>query len=155
MTHVNKNLLSLMDGLFGAAKSGGIVQQLLIEVPQIRDMLFEFRQNAQPAAQFGESRPGLAPSGGRGETGGQNARRPATPASNVGLLSPRQCEILKLIARGGSNKQIARIVGVGPETVKTHVSNIFVKLSVKNRAQAVSRAQNLGLVVIDDAMFLH
>jgi hypothetical protein len=40
------------------------------------------------------------------------------------------------------------------ETVKTHVRNIFIKLSVKNRVQAVSRAQNLGLVVIDDAMFL-
>jgi LuxR family transcriptional regulator, maltose regulon positive regulatory protein len=50
------------------------------------------------------------------------------------------------LTRGQSNKEIARVVGIAPETVKTRVKNIFVKLSVEKRAQAVSRAQSLGLV---------
>jgi len=51
-----------------------------------------------------------------------------------------------LIAEGRSNKEIARILSIAPETVKSHVKHIFVKLNVERRAQAVSRAQSLGLV---------
>jgi LuxR family transcriptional regulator, maltose regulon positive regulatory protein len=61
-------------------------------------------------------------------------------------LSPRERNILELIAEGQSNKEIARTLGVAPETVKSHVKNIFVKLDVDKRAQAVARAQTLGLV---------
>jgi hypothetical protein len=89
----NKNLLSLMDGLIAAAKSGGMLQQLL-EVPEIRDLLFEFRQSAQRAAQFAEYRPPVVGPEDRRETGGQDALPLALPSSTVRLLSPRQCEIL-------------------------------------------------------------
>ena len=61
-------------------------------------------------------------------------------------LSTREGEILNWIAQGRSNKEIARILSVTPETVKTHVKHIFNKLDVEKRAQAVSRAQSLGLV---------
>ncbi|MEX3936288.1 LuxR C-terminal-related transcriptional regulator [Paraburkholderia phymatum] len=61
-------------------------------------------------------------------------------------LSTRERSIVELIARGQSNKEIARTLGIAPETVKTHVKNIFVKLDVDKRAQAVARAQALGLV---------
>jgi LuxR family transcriptional regulator, maltose regulon positive regulatory protein len=61
-------------------------------------------------------------------------------------LSPRERNILQLIAEGQSNKEIARTLGVAPETVKSHVKNIFVKLDVERRAQAVARAQSLGVV---------
>jgi LuxR family maltose regulon positive regulatory protein len=63
-------------------------------------------------------------------------------------LSPRERDILERIAGGQSNKEIARSLGIAPETVKSHVKNIFVKLSVDRRAQAVFRAQSLGLVRI-------
>jgi LuxR family transcriptional regulator, maltose regulon positive regulatory protein len=63
----------------------------------------------------------------------------------VDLLSVRESEILKLIAGGLSNKEIARALAIKPETVKSHVKRIFVKLNVEKRAQAVSRAQMLGL----------
>jgi LuxR family maltose regulon positive regulatory protein len=53
---------------------------------------------------------------------------------------------LELIGHGQSNKEIARDLGIAPETVKSHVKNIFVKLAVERRVQAVSRAQSLGLV---------
>jgi len=61
-------------------------------------------------------------------------------------LSSRERGILELIAAGRSNKEIARALGIGPETVKSHVKSIFLKLSVDKRAQAVARAQSLGLV---------
>jgi len=62
------------------------------------------------------------------------------------LLSPRECEILDLIAEGQSNKAIARRLGLGPETVKTHLKSVFAKLGVARRTQAVLRAEELGLV---------
>jgi LuxR family transcriptional regulator, maltose regulon positive regulatory protein len=60
-------------------------------------------------------------------------------------LSARESHILRLIADGLSNKEIARTLAITPETVKSHVKHIFVKLNVEKRAQAVSRAQMLGL----------
>lgn len=53
-------------------------------------------------------------------------------------LSPREHHILQLLADGQSNKEIARGLGIAPETVKTHVSKIFTKLGAQNRAQAAA-----------------
>ncbi len=61
-------------------------------------------------------------------------------------LSARETDILTLISRGLSNKEIARNLDIGPETVKSHLKSVFTKLGVERRAQAVSRAQTLGLV---------
>jgi ATP/maltotriose-dependent transcriptional regulator MalT len=61
-------------------------------------------------------------------------------------LSTREGGILKLIAEGLSNKEIARSLAIAPETVKSHVKHIFIKLNVEKRAQAVSRAQILGFL---------
>ncbi len=61
-------------------------------------------------------------------------------------LSSRERNIVELIAQGQSNKEIARTLGITPETVKSHLKNIFTKLAVDKRAQAVARAQALGLV---------
>jgi LuxR family maltose regulon positive regulatory protein len=62
------------------------------------------------------------------------------------VLTERERSIVEFIAGGQSNKQIARTLGVTPETVKTHVKRIFVKLSAETRAQAVVRAQSLGFL---------
>jgi LuxR family maltose regulon positive regulatory protein len=72
----------------------------------------------------------------------------ATAARNTERepLSARERGIVELIAQGQSNKEIARTLGIAPETVKTHVKNVFIKLEVDKRAQAVARAQALGLV---------
>ena len=67
------------------------------------------------------------------------------PSPTGGTLSRREGDILKLIADGLSNKEIARDLAIAPETVKLHVKHIFAKLNVERRAQAVSRAQSLGL----------
>jgi LuxR family maltose regulon positive regulatory protein len=71
---------------------------------------------------------------------------PTFRAQALHALSTRETEILKLIAQGLSNKEIARSLDIGPETVKSHLKSVFTKLGVERRAQAVSRAQTLGLV---------
>jgi LuxR family maltose regulon positive regulatory protein len=63
-------------------------------------------------------------------------------------LSPREGDILGLIAEGRSNKEIAKDLAIAPETVKSHIKHIFIKLKVEKRIQAVARAQILGLVGI-------
>jgi ATP/maltotriose-dependent transcriptional regulator MalT len=61
-------------------------------------------------------------------------------------LSRREAAILESIARGMSNKHIAQALGITPETVKSHAKSIFVKLDVRTRAQAVARAESIGLL---------
>jgi LuxR family maltose regulon positive regulatory protein len=61
-------------------------------------------------------------------------------------LTERERSIVESIAKGRSNKEIARELGVAPETVKTHLKRIFQKLSAESRAQAVVRAQSLGML---------
>ena len=61
-------------------------------------------------------------------------------------LTSRERSIIEFIARGRSNKEIARELGVAPETIKTHLKRIFQKLSAESRAQAVVRAQSLGML---------
>lgn len=64
----------------------------------------------------------------------------------VNALTEREDEVLRLIARGNSNKEIASILTIGEKTVKTHVSNILEKLNVTSRTQAALYAVRVGLV---------
>ena len=64
----------------------------------------------------------------------------------IKILSPRQLDVLKLIAEGKSNKQIAFDLGLSEGTVKLHVTAILKTLNVYNRTGAVAQANNLGLL---------
>jgi two-component system NarL family response regulator len=64
-------------------------------------------------------------------------------------LSPRELEILKLISKGGSNKEIANSLNISEGTVRVHASNIFAKLGCGDRAQAVTEAFKRGIIYID------
>jgi DNA-binding NarL/FixJ family response regulator len=80
---------------------------------------------------------------------GRNGEAPARNPSGNGprkSLTDREIEILQLLASGGSNKEIARKLGVQEITVKMHASRIFSKLRVRNRVQAVSHALKAGLL---------
>jgi DNA-binding NarL/FixJ family response regulator len=70
------------------------------------------------------------------------SRQPAALAD----LTPRELEVLRLLARGMSNTDIARALVVGDATVKTHVARVFSKLDLHDRAQAVVLAYETGLV---------
>jgi LuxR family maltose regulon positive regulatory protein len=76
----------------------------------------------------------------------QDRLAPTFRVQALQALSPRETDILTLIAGGLSNKEIARSLYIGPETVKSHLKSVFTKLGVERRAQAVSRAQTMGLV---------
>ncbi len=65
---------------------------------------------------------------------------------NRASLSPRECEILKLSACGHIGKEIANILSVSPHTVTTHFKNIYRKLEVTTRGEAVFRAHRAGLI---------
>jgi DNA-binding NarL/FixJ family response regulator len=77
------------------------------------------------------------------------ARRPPAREQPEALseLTPRELEVLRLIARGRSNGDIARELVIGDATVKTHVARIFAKLDLHDRAQAVVLAYESGLVL--------
>ncbi|MEL6256425.1 MAG: LuxR C-terminal-related transcriptional regulator [Bacteroidota bacterium] len=62
-------------------------------------------------------------------------------------VSKREMEVLSLIAEGLSNQEIAERLFISESTIKTHVSNLFVKLDVKRRIQAVSKAKELNIIV--------
>ena len=68
-------------------------------------------------------------------------RRPDLPDG----LTPREAEVLALIAQGRSNTEIARALFITPATVKTHINNLFTKTGVRDRAQAVAYAYRHGL----------
>jgi DNA-binding CsgD family transcriptional regulator len=61
-------------------------------------------------------------------------------------ISPRELDILKELAAGHSNKEIAANLNVSPNTVKTHVARVFEKLGAKRRTDAINRARELGIV---------
>jgi DNA-binding NarL/FixJ family response regulator len=64
-------------------------------------------------------------------------------------LTERETEVLRLVAHGASNKEIAQSLVIGEKTVKTHVSNILAKLGVSSRTQAALYAVRVGLVSAD------
>lgn len=67
--------------------------------------------------------------------------------SSLYPLSQREMEVLKALAQGASNKEIASMLTIAHGTVKRHVSNIISKLGVTNRTQVATRAYALGLLL--------
>jgi DNA-binding CsgD family transcriptional regulator len=79
-------------------------------------------------------------------------RAPAAPfvantqAQQTLGISGRELEVLRLLAAGRSNKEIARRLDVSPNTVKTHVGKLFAKLEARRRTEAILKARELGMI---------
>jgi LuxR family transcriptional regulator, maltose regulon positive regulatory protein len=129
--------------VLAACAAAGLYQTVLDEGPVIGRLL-------QTARESGKLKAELIPYVDRLVAGlqraGQDRLAPTSEVRTLSALSPRETDILGLIAGGLSNKEIARSLEIGPETVKSHLKSVFTKLGVERRAQAVSRAQTLGLV---------
>lgn len=67
-----------------------------------------------------------------------------------GELTERELEVLRQLARGHTNREIARALVVGDETIKTHVGNILAKLQLAHRGQAILYALKKGLISLDE-----
>lgn len=65
-------------------------------------------------------------------------------------LTPRETDVLRHVALGRSNREIAAALSVGEETIKTHLTHLLAKLGVDNRAQAAVQALKRGIVDLDD-----
>jgi DNA-binding NarL/FixJ family response regulator len=74
-------------------------------------------------------------------------------AVRIGLLTPREQEVLNLLARGQSVAQISSSLFISESTTKTHVAKIYSKLGAANRAQALMTALDLGLIRREDDPF--
>jgi DNA-binding CsgD family transcriptional regulator len=72
---------------------------------------------------------------------------PGNPAAQATLgISGRELEVLKELAAGYSNKEIAARLAVSPNTVKTHIARLFEKLGARRRTEALAKARELGLI---------
>ena len=76
------------------------------------------------------------------------AAAPSSPclSNDRTIASLSEREILMLVGRGMSNKEIGRNLRIGPEAVKWHLKNLFAKLEVPNRIVAVNRARGMSLI---------
>jgi LuxR family maltose regulon positive regulatory protein len=127
------------------AAPAGICQSIVDQGPEIGPLLKLARDSARTPAKVQEIVPWLD----RLLDSWRSQHEPNSTPRREGertQLSSRERGIVELIAQGQSNKEIARTLGITPETVKSHVKSIFTKLAVDKRAQAVARAQMLGLV---------
>jgi NarL family two-component system response regulator LiaR len=80
----------------------------------------------------------------------QQFMQPAAAEEPVEELTEREREVLRYIAQGLSNQEIARLLVVSVTTIHTHVSKILAKLNVTSRTQAALYALRKGLVTLDD-----
>jgi DNA-binding NarL/FixJ family response regulator len=141
-THADE--ASILDALGAGArgyltKDAGIAEiSRAVQAAAARQVLLDpvVQQQLLAAA---TARPAAASQGS--EAGGQ-ARPPATLPDE---LTPREAEVLALIARGLSNREIAAELYVSEATVKTHINHVFSKINARDRAQAVHYAYTHGL----------
>jgi ATP/maltotriose-dependent transcriptional regulator MalT len=138
--------LSELRRVLDVSALAGIHQTIIDEGPKIGPLLAAFDETSDRTGASPNLKPYvnglLAAWRSRYQSGAELSSR----YGRTDPLSAREGDILNLIAKGLSNKEIARSLAIAPETVKSHVKNIFIKLNSEKRAQAVARAQSLGLV---------
>jgi len=81
---------------------------------------------------------------------GRVARHVQTVSEVTSTLTARETEILQMLGRGLTMRQVGNRLGISPRTVETHIAKLYRKLDVRTRVQAVARAAALGLIDLED-----
>jgi DNA-binding NarL/FixJ family response regulator len=124
------------DSVFAAMRAGAL--GYVLKNADKEEVLKVMRAAAGGEAHFGPEIAGRF-------SGFFSAPRPAAPLEAFPELTAREAEVLDLVARGMSNADIARRLYLSQKTVRNHISHIFLKLQVADRAQAIVRAREAGL----------
>jgi len=145
--------VALVDLFLGGESGADVCEQLIAECPQLKVLLISGAGRISVTAARAAGASGFIPKDWSG-TDVANAVRmvalgmsvfePGEEPAPAGL-SEREREVLELIATGATNGEIASRLFLSPHTVKEHTSSVYRKLGVRNRAEAVQRAQRLGL----------
>jgi two-component system response regulator DesR len=147
--------VALVDLFIGEESGGQVCEALRAQAPATRVLLISGAGRISPAAARAAGAAGFVPKEwpareiaeavrmvGRGMTVFREIEEP--PANR---LSEREREVLDLIASGATNREIAERLHLSPWTVKEYTGGVYRKLGVRNRTEAVQRAQRLGLLV--------
>ena len=126
------------------AEPAKIVRPFVDIGPDMATLLHEAAKQGSSAAYAAQLLAAFSHHGAQGAARGTIAQAPAAQA--VDPLTDREIEVLSLLAQRMSNKEIAEILVVAPVTVKTHTRNLFAKLQVSGRREAVERGRALGLL---------
>jgi DNA-binding NarL/FixJ family response regulator len=145
--------VALVDLFLGGESGPEICERLRAEAPAPRVLLMSGAGGISPRAARAAGAAGFlskdwsAPEIARlvqMAGGGMDVFR-ESPSSDAPMLTDREREILGLIAEGATNREIAEAIFLSPHTIKEHTSTLYRKLGARNRADAVQRAQRLGL----------
>jgi LuxR family transcriptional regulator, maltose regulon positive regulatory protein len=132
------------------AATGGLVRTFVDLGPPMKSLLGELaRQSAAPEPYVAQLIAAFPTASGRFEPATPSRRGTQIGPGLVESLTPRESEILGLLDVRLSNKEIAASLQISSETVKRHISNIYQKLMVGSRREAVARAHAQGLLTVD------
>jgi LuxR family maltose regulon positive regulatory protein len=141
--------MSTLERALSLAEPGGFIRIFVDEGPPMARLLYEILSRAETlshgiAADYARRLLGTFPIVEPEQTGPSKTQ--ATKSELVEPLTERELEVLKLIAEGLTNLEIATSLFLSLHTVKVHTRNIYGKLGVHSRTQAVARSQELGLL---------
>ena len=142
----NTESAEVFRGVMCVAANAGIFQSFFDRGSKVGTLLLRFYDDGQMMKELHDLLPYAGSLLAKARSHALDPPATKTAIRSAENLTAREIGILRLIADGLATKRIAQTLGIMPETVKSHVKNIFAKLAVTKRAEAVYRAKSLGLV---------
>lgn len=139
----SKNAMQLLDQSLALAETGGFIRIFVDEGPQMAQLLYE-ALSRDIAPEYVRRLIAAFPSDEKEQEA--QAKTQSDTFDWVEPLSERELEVLHLVAEGLTNVDIATSLCLSPHTIKVHTRNIYEKLGVHNRMEAVARARGLGIL---------
>jgi LuxR family maltose regulon positive regulatory protein len=137
----------LLNSALGHAEAGGQVRVFVETLPAVIDLIRRYANQAGERLKASQAfiQQILNAAGQHPDEAPQSSAAPFTTAATA-FLTPKESEVLQLLAGGLPNKRIASTMGLSSETIKWHMKKLFIKLNAGSRQHAVDRARLLGLL---------